>query len=213
MSDISKITLPDNTSYNIKDGSAIANITRDGTTFTATKRDGTTFTFTQQDNNITHTALSLGFGYGTCSTAAGTKAKVGTLSSGVLGSNGSIVAIKFTKSCTVANPTLNINSKGAKNIYWHGAALTDTALIKAGDIVTFMYDGTQYHIISISPIKYSTTNITPVTSKTVVTSTTATSITYNHGTLNIPASIITSTATGASVTSGTTVAAITTIKS
>lgn len=76
-----------------------------------------------------------------------------------------------------------------------------------------MYDGTQYHIISISPITYSTTNITPVTSKTVVTSTTATSITYNHGTLNIPASIITSTATGASVTSGTTVAAITTIKS
>lgn len=166
------------------------------------------------DNDTTYTALSLGFGYGTCGTAAGTKAKVGTLSSGVLGSNGSIVAIKFTYACTVANPTLNVNSKGAKNIYWHGAALTDTALIKAGDIVTFMYDGTQYHIISISPITYSTTNITPVTSKTVVTSTTATSITLStYGTLSIPASVITSKGTGASVTSGTTVAAITTIKS
>lgn len=56
MADISKITLPNNSSYNIKDGSAIANITRSGTTFTATKRDGTTFTFTQQDNNTTYSA-------------------------------------------------------------------------------------------------------------------------------------------------------------
>lgn len=76
-----------------------------------------------------------------------------------------------------------------------------------------MYDGTQYHIISISPVTYSTTNITPVTSKTVVTSTTATSITVSNGILNIPASVITSKGTGASVTSGTAVAAITTIKS
>ena len=56
MADISKITLPNNSSYTIKDGSAIANITRNGTTFTATKRDGTTFTFTQQDDNTTYTA-------------------------------------------------------------------------------------------------------------------------------------------------------------
>lgn len=58
MADISKITLPNNSSYTIKDGSAIANITRNGTTFTATKRDGTTFTFTQQDDNTTYSAGS-----------------------------------------------------------------------------------------------------------------------------------------------------------
>ena len=54
MADISKITIPNGSStstYNLKDASAITNITRSGTTFTATKRDGTTFTFTQQDNN------------------------------------------------------------------------------------------------------------------------------------------------------------------
>ena len=51
MADICKITLPNNTSYDVKDGLAIANITRSGTTFTATRRNGTTFTFTQQDNN------------------------------------------------------------------------------------------------------------------------------------------------------------------
>lgn len=56
MADISKITLPNNTSYDIKDKSAIANITRNGTTFTATKRDGTTFTFDQQDSNSHNTA-------------------------------------------------------------------------------------------------------------------------------------------------------------
>lgn len=54
--DISKIKLPGSTTeYTLKDGSAVANITRSGTTFTATKRDGTTFTFTQQDNNTTYT--------------------------------------------------------------------------------------------------------------------------------------------------------------
>ena len=51
MADISKITLPNNSTYNLKDDNAIANITRNGTTYTATRRDGTTFTFTQQDNN------------------------------------------------------------------------------------------------------------------------------------------------------------------
>jgi len=56
MADISKITTPNNTTYNIKDASAIENITRSGTTFTATRRDGTTFTFTQQDNNTTYSA-------------------------------------------------------------------------------------------------------------------------------------------------------------
>lgn len=48
MADISKIKpLGSNTTYNIKDNSAIASITRSGTTFTATRRDGTTFTFNQ----------------------------------------------------------------------------------------------------------------------------------------------------------------------
>lgn len=55
MADISKVKLPDNVTYNLKDNSAVANITRSGTTFTVTKRDGTTFTFTQQDTNTTYT--------------------------------------------------------------------------------------------------------------------------------------------------------------
>lgn len=58
MADISKITLPNNNSYTIKDDSAVANITRNGTTFTATRRNGTTFTFTQQDSDTTYSAGS-----------------------------------------------------------------------------------------------------------------------------------------------------------
>ena len=53
MAEISKITLLNGDIYDLKDGSAITNITRSGTTFTATRRNGTTFTFSQQDNNTT----------------------------------------------------------------------------------------------------------------------------------------------------------------
>jgi hypothetical protein len=63
-------------------------------------------------------------------------------------STGGSVSVRFTNGITVANPTLNLNSQGAKDIYYMGAALTDTELIEAGDIVTFVYS-TQYHIVNI----------------------------------------------------------------
>jgi hypothetical protein len=100
------------------------------------------------DANTTYTNVKLGHGYCTCSTAAGTKAKTASLSSYTL-TTGGIVAVRFTNGNTIANPTLNINSKGAKSIYYNGAALTDTSLIKAGDTVTFIYSS-QYHIIAIN---------------------------------------------------------------
>lgn len=84
--------------------------------------------------------------YGTCSTAVGTAAKTVTMSSYALVAHG-ICAIKFTNGNTAANPTLNINSKGAKAIYWNGAACP-TNLIKPNDVVIMMYN-TQYHIVGI----------------------------------------------------------------
>lgn len=114
---------------------------------------GTTSTVTgcwqiaDYDKDTTYTNVKLGHGYTTCSTAASTKAKTASLSSYTL-TTGGIVAVKFTNGITVASPTLNINSKGAKAIYYKGAALTDTSLIKAGDTVTFIYSS-NYHIISI----------------------------------------------------------------
>lgn len=84
--------------------------------------------------------------YGTCSTAVGTAAKTVSMSSYALVAQG-ICAIKFTNGNTAANPTLNINSKGAKAIYWNGAACP-TNLIKANDVVLMVYS-TQYHIVGI----------------------------------------------------------------
>ena len=98
------------------------------------------------NTNTTYSTYSLGIGYGTCTTAAATAAKVVTLTSYSL-VKGGIVAVKFTNAVP-ASATMNINSKGAKNIYYRGAAITAN-IIKAGDIATFIYDGTQYHLLSI----------------------------------------------------------------
>lgn len=97
--------------------------------------------------NTTYSNASLGHGYGTCSTAEATAAKVVTLSNYVL-TTGGIVAVKFTYGLC-ASATLNINSKGAKSVFINGAAVTSTTakMVKAGDIAYFMYDGTQYQFL------------------------------------------------------------------
>lgn len=99
--------------------------------------------------NTTYSNESLGNGYGTCATAEATAAKTATLSNYALVKNG-YVSIKFTYGLC-ANATLNINSKGAKSIFIDGAAVTATTAkrVLAGDIATFVYDGTQYQFVCI----------------------------------------------------------------
>ena len=110
--------------------------------------DGTQYVFIgwSVDSNTTYSQARLGQGYGTCTTAAATTAKVVTLSSYALATGG-IVSVKFTYAVP-ANATMNINSKGAKAIYYKGAAIT-AGVIAAGDVATFIYNGSQYHLISI----------------------------------------------------------------
>ena len=103
------------------------------------------------DTNSTYSNASLGQGYGTCTTAADTAAKVVTLSNYVL-TVGGVVAVKFTNAVP-ANATMNINSKGAKAIYYRGSAIVAN-IIKAGDTATFIYDGTQYHLIGRGSVGY-----------------------------------------------------------
>lgn len=98
------------------------------------------------DNNTTYTNESLGQGYGTCATAEATAAKVVSLSNYAL-TVGGVIAVKFTYAVP-ASATLNINSKGAKPIYYRGAAIT-AGIIKAGDTATFVYNGSQYHLLTI----------------------------------------------------------------
>ena len=92
------------------------------------------------------TNASIGHGYGVCSTAEATLAKACTISNYTLAAGGS-VSIKFTNAVS-ANSTLNIRTRGAKKIFYKGVAITD-GVIKAGDTATFVYDGTQYQLISI----------------------------------------------------------------
>ena len=97
------------------------------------------------DSNTTYTNASLGQGYGTCTTEEATTAKVVSLSSYSL-TTGGIVAVKFTYAVP-ANATMNINSRGAKNLYYNGAAIK-AGIIDAGDIAVFIYSS-QYHLIGI----------------------------------------------------------------
>lgn len=103
------------------------------------------------DSNTTYSPVSLGFGYGVCSTAAATAAKVVSISSYQL-TTGGIVTVKFDADVP-ASATLNVSSKGAKAIYYRGAPIT-SGVIKAYDVVTMIYS-TVYHVISIArPISY-----------------------------------------------------------
>lgn len=95
--------------------------------------------------NSTYSNAALGQGYGICETAEATLAKTASISSYSLGTGG-IVAIRFINKVP-ANSTLNITSKGAKPIYYNNAAITNN-VIQAGDTVTFIYNGTEYHLLS-----------------------------------------------------------------
>lgn len=97
-------------------------------------------------SNSTYSNASLGQGRGTCSTAESTTAKVVTLSSYSLATGG-IVAIKFTYNVP-ANATLNINGRGAKDIYFRGTIITAN-VIKAGDVATFIYTGSYYELLAV----------------------------------------------------------------
>lgn len=113
---------------------------------------GTVGYYLQQGSNgpqwVEITNLKFGFAHFTCSTAADTAAKTVSLS-GFSPKEGCIFAVRFQYGSNVANATLQINSMAAKPIYRKGSAITATYQINAGEDVTFMYDGTNYNILSI----------------------------------------------------------------
>ena len=102
----------------------------------STKRtiDGVQF---DGEDNIHH--------YGACSTAAGTAAKTVTLSGFVL-ATGAEITVKFSFTNTAANPTLNVNSTGAKGIRYKNAAVP-SGYIVANKTYRFVYDGTYWQIV------------------------------------------------------------------
>ena len=88
--------------------------------------------------------------YGTCSTAAATQAKAVTCSNFELAA-GKELTVKFSTANTYASGAvqLNVNSKGAKNV-WVANGVTSSSnqlLWGANAYITFRYDGTQFIVI------------------------------------------------------------------
>lgn len=87
--------------------------------------------------------------YGICSTAANTAAKVVVCSKFNTLTTGSSINVKFTNANTVANPTLNVNSTGAKSIKRFGTTSPNASpelSWNAGAVVEFVYDGTYWQM-------------------------------------------------------------------
>lgn len=83
--------------------------------------------------------------YGTCSTAAATAAKVVSCNGfGLV--TGAEITVKFTVTNTAANPTLNVNSTGAKPVWYRGEAIA-AGYLAANRTYMFRYNGTQYELV------------------------------------------------------------------
>lgn len=87
--------------------------------------------------------------YGTCTSEAAVTAKAVSVSSNqnYKLATGELIMVLFS-AAVPASATLNVNTSGAKSIYYRGSALIAN-VIKADDLVTFVYDGTYFHIIAI----------------------------------------------------------------
>lgn len=100
----------------------------------------------EKQTSITDGA-QVGLGYGTSSDNASVQARTATLANFIMLKN-MPVSIRFTTAINVDNATLNINSQGAKPIMIEGAAL-QPGVVKTGNVVTLIYDGTNWNIVEI----------------------------------------------------------------
>lgn len=87
----------------------------------------------------------------TCSTAAGTAAKVASFTNFALEA-GCLIAVKFTNGNSASGATLNVNSTGAKAIYYNGSAISANVIATNG-VYLLIYDGTNW--VMLNPITLS----------------------------------------------------------
>lgn len=128
--------------------------------------------------------LTAGIWYATSSTAAGTAAKVASTANGnFIKKPGARVAVKFDNANSFnGTATLDIDGTGASNIARIGTTLTTRYYWTAGEVIDFVYDGTNYMMINagtagttyygltkLSSSVSSTSEATAATSKAVKT--------------------------------------------
>lgn len=82
-----------------------------------------------------------------CSSAASTVAKTITAPDFVL-VEGKTFSVRMVNANSADNPTLNINSTGARAIYYNGAQASSSNTWDANDVLEVYYDGTQYQCAS-----------------------------------------------------------------
>ena len=99
----------------------------------------------------------IGLGYGTSSDTATTQARTATIASFLLLKN-MPVTVRFTTAVNVSGATLNISSTGAKPLYIQGAAM-QPGIIKKDDVVTMIYDGTNWNIVEILSVSTSQSDL------------------------------------------------------
>lgn len=109
--------------------------------------------------------------YVECTTAKSTAAKAATLSGFTL-YNGATILVKFTNGNSASNPTLNINSTGAKNIYFNSGKLSSTLYYSwnAGMVIEFVYDSTSDRWEMLTTTNTNTTYTIPdaITESTII---------------------------------------------
>ena len=86
--------------------------------------------------------------YGTCATAASTSIKVVTCAH-FKKEVGAVVTILMTYANTVASPRLNINSTGASYLSYGNVTKSGAYRWLAGSMLTVMYTGSYYEVLSI----------------------------------------------------------------
>jgi hypothetical protein len=98
--------------------------------------------------------------YATCTASSTTLDKLATITNGVSFSlvAGALVAVKFTKGISGGKiSTLNVNSTGAKTvmIITGGSANTNHDYQSEGDTYVFVYDGTNWNVVTMLAYRYS----------------------------------------------------------
>lgn len=86
-----------------------------------------------------------GVGYVTCDTAAGTAAKVVTVTGLSSLTTGIRLLVKMAYNNTASNATLNINGLGAKPLSYNNERVSGNNAWEAGEIVDIYYDGTNFY--------------------------------------------------------------------
>lgn len=138
-------------------GKGISSITKTGTsglvdTYTITYSDNTTSTFTVT-NGSNGTNGDNHVWYGTCSTSANTQVKEVTTSSNYTVSEGTVLFVKFDNPQTYDASTssrLQLKVNGGTNVAvvgW-GTNYNTQYHWKSGEMVAFVYDGTNYVIVN-----------------------------------------------------------------